>query len=181
MQGLTYHPRWIDQATEERLVTEIDAHPWQNTLSRRTQQYGNVRYSFRPASVIPLDESVELPPSVAEIARRIETEFRSKPIDHLIVNEYKPKQGISPHIDHGDFDTVYSLSLLSPCLLDFYRGGARSELSRSLVIEPQSLLILDGEARWKWAHGIRARLFDTINGEKNRRKRRLSLTFRSVR
>jgi alkylated DNA repair dioxygenase AlkB len=47
-------------------------------------------------------------------------------------------------------------------------------------LEPGSLLVLSGEARFAWTHGIAARRFDVIDGVRTARARRVSLTFRTV-
>lgn len=51
---------------------------------------------------------------------------------------------------------------------------------RSLVLAPRSLLILSGEARYDWTHEIPARKSDVIEGMRQPRARRVSLTFRIV-
>ena len=43
------------------------------------------------------------------------------------------------------------------------------------------LLILSGEARYDWTHEIPAHKSDMINGARQPRTRRVSLTFRTVR
>lgn len=42
------------------------------------------------------------------------------------------------------------------------------------------LLILSGPARYDWTHEIPARKSDVINGARQPRRRRVSLTFRAV-
>ena len=49
-------------------------------------------------------------------------------------------------------------------------------LKEHIYLRPASLLILKGDARYKWKHGIAARKSD--NGLK--RQRRISLTFRKI-
>lgn len=45
----------------------------------------------------------------------------------------------------------------------------------------RSLLLLRGEARYAWSHGIAARKSDVVDGRLVLRRRRLSVTFRQVR
>ena len=47
-------------------------------------------------------------------------------------------------------------------------------------LAPRSLVILSGEARYDWLHGIAARKWDEWDGHKYERQRRVSLTFRKV-
>jgi alkylated DNA repair dioxygenase AlkB len=102
-----------------------------------------------------------------------------RPFDQMLVNEYAPGQGISPHRDYAPFGrTVVSLSLLSPCVMDFrHVATGRKEC---LLLEPRSLLVLSDEARFDWEHGIAPRKRDVWRGVPVARARRLSLTFRFV-
>ena len=45
---------------------------------------------------------------------------------------------------------------------------------------PRSLVLLYGDARFKWRHGIVKRQSDTWNGQKTKRQRRVSITFRTI-
>ena len=44
----------------------------------------------------------------------------------------------------------------------------------------RSIVVLSGEARHDWLHGIPARKSDEWDGQKHERQRRVSLTFRKV-
>lgn len=48
------------------------------------------------------------------------------------------------------------------------------------MLEPCSLIILSGDARYKWKHGISSRKTDKYKGLIIQRGRRVSLTFRSI-
>jgi alkylated DNA repair dioxygenase AlkB len=86
-----------------------------------------------------------------------------RPFDQMLVNEYEPGQGISSHRDYAPFGrTVVSLSLLSPCVMDFkHPASGRKEC---LLLESRSLLVLSDEARFEWEHGIAARKRDVWQG-----------------
>ena len=64
------------------------------------------------------------------------------------------------------------------------RGGdgkaAAFGATAELLLPARSLLILSGDARYGWAHGIHARRTDVLDGTLLRRKTRASLTFRKV-
>jgi alkylated DNA repair dioxygenase AlkB len=95
----------------------------------------------------------------------------------MLVNEYLPGQGIAPHRDYAPFGrTVVSLSLLSPCVMDFRHP--RTGRKESLLLEPRSLVVLSDEARYEWEHGIAPRKRDAWRGQPVERGRRLSVTFR---
>lgn len=74
--------------------------------------------------------------------------------NQMIVNRYSPGQGISPHIDLAAFgDVVVSVSLESAATMDFIpKTGSLSKVE--VLLEPGDLLVVSGEARWGWLHGI---------------------------
>ena len=49
-----------------------------------------------------------------------------------------------------------------------------------IFLKERSLIVLSDDARYKWLHAIPARKSDIVNGVKQIRKKRLSLTFRNV-
>jgi hypothetical protein len=75
-------------------------------------------------------------------------------------------------------DTIISLSLGSSCVLEFTNKETRQSLP--LLLEPRSLVIMQGEARFAWMHGIPARKTDQYHNRTIQRGRRVSLTFRKV-
>ena len=101
--------------------------------------------------------------------------------DQVIVNEYQPGQGISSHIDCQPCfkDTIVSLSLGSGCIMDFTNKSDKTK-KVPVWLAPRSLVVLSGEARHEWLHGIAARRSDEWDGQKYERRRRVSLTFRKV-
>lgn len=100
--------------------------------------------------------------------------------DQLIVNEYLPGQGIASHIDCVPCfsDTVLSLSLGGPCVMNLTHVPEGTTVS--VLLEPDSLLVLQGAARYAWKHGIAARKTDTYADQRIPRHRRISLTFRTT-
>lgn len=57
----------------------------------------------------------------------------------------------------------------------------RQTLDKKYVWLPRrSLLVLQGDARYTWSHGISPRKFDKVQGELIARQRRVSFTFRQV-
>lgn len=51
---------------------------------------------------------------------------------------------------------------------------------KNIYLPTRSLLILSGEARYRWRHGISPRKFDKVGNQLVARQRRLSFTFRHV-
>lgn len=169
--GLSYLPSYVTEQEEQELVRAIDREPWDITWDRRRQYYG-ATYGAAPGPERPI------PAWGLALAKRMHGEGLSeRPFDQLLVNEYEPGQGIALHHDHQPFDrTVVSLSLLSPCVMDFRcpTDGRRA----SLLLERRSLLVLSDEARYQWQHGIARRKNDRWQGFVIPRQRRLSVTLR---
>jgi hypothetical protein len=173
IRGLSYLRDYIAKNEEQKLVTAIDAEPWDETWDRRRQPYG-ASYGRGKSDVRPI------PAWGLALVERLRTEgVGGRRFDQMLVNEYTPGQGISFHRDYDPFDrTVVSLSLLSPCLMEFRRvSDGRRE---SMLLEPRSLLILEDEARYEWEHGIARRKSDRWAGAVLPRRRRLSVTFRML-
>jgi hypothetical protein len=173
IRGLTYVPAFITAAEERELVKHIEEGEWTHEFARRRQHFGMDYSKPKSAGAAPLPEWIEW------IARRIVARglFTRMPAQAL-VNEYQPGQGISAHKDYAPFDEVASLSLLSGCLMEF--ANPATLIVESMWIEPQSLIVLTGEARHEWTHAIRPRRSDLVEGERVPRQRRLSLTLRNV-
>ena len=178
--GLYYIPHYIEESTEASLLEIIDSQPWMNDLKRRVQHYG-WRYDYKARNVTSDLRIDQLPDWLQSYAVRLQQGglFAETP-DQVIINEYQPGQGISAHIDCVPCfaDTIASLSLGSPCVMDFTHSktGEKS----SLLLEPRSLLVLGGDARYVWQHAIAGRKTDKWNGQSIQRTRRISLTFRKV-
>lgn len=123
----------------------------------------------------------EIPGWIIAIGQRLVERglFRELP-DQVIINEYEPGQGITRHVDCEPCfgATVVSLSLGSTCVMEFSRKNTREVISYLLV--PRSAMVLQGEARYEWMHAIPGRKSDLWHGEKLKRTRRVSLTFRQV-
>jgi len=178
--GLRYLPHYLSKHTACALLEIIDRQPWVSDLNRRVQQYG-YRYDYKRRSIDQSQFLGPLPDWALDLAERfVRDDFLSDVPDQLIVNEYQPGQGITPHVDCVPCfaETILSLSLGSPCAMNFTQTGRRTPVS--LILEPESLLILQGEARYRWKHCLPARKTDVINGKKMPRQRRISLTFRTV-
>jgi alkylated DNA repair dioxygenase AlkB len=180
IEGLAYVPDFLSPEAQARLLRAIDSMPWWTELRRRVQHYG-YRYDYRSRSVDPSLRLGELPAwavAVADVLR--ERELVPRPPDQVIVNEYEPGQGISNHIDcEPCFDGhVASVSLGSACVMNFTRCAPGEVVP--VLLQPGSVVVLAGEARYAWMHGIPARKSDTFGGRTLARSRRVSLTFRKV-
>ncbi|KAH7926790.1 hypothetical protein BV22DRAFT_1032534 [Leucogyrophana mollusca] len=114
-----------------------------------------------------------------------------------ILNLYNPGEGISPHVDllKRFDDGILGISFGSGCVMSFEKvrsegkSGSGSEHGDSarwdLYLPERSILVLSGEARYQWTHGIEGTLKDVVKSETKdgdhdtiRRGTRLSITYR---
>ena len=176
--GLKYTRDFITLAEEKTLLDAIDLGIWINDLKRRVQHYG-YKYDYKARRIDLRMRIGGLPYWLEALASRLQAEnfFVAKP-DQIIVNEYQPGQGITPHIDCEPCfaDTVVSLSLNSTAVMEFSRG----EEKIPYLLEPRSVIALTNESRYEWKHSIPARKKDLFQELIYPRKRRVSLTFRKV-
>lgn len=178
--GLRYIENYITTERHDLLLTEVDTHPWLDDLKRRVQHYG-FKYDYRARKVNHDMRIGELPEWLKELSKKLrKDEYMPEVADQVIINEYLPGQGIASHIDCEPCfkGTISSLSLGAGCVMNFtHRYDRRKE---QVWLEPRSLLVMSGEAREKWMHGITARRSDVREGQTHPRGRRVSLTFRNV-
>lgn len=180
IDGLTYIPEFITPAEEATILTAIDQQHWLTDLKRRVQHYG-WKYDYTARRV---DESMRLgalPEWLMDYCQRLYNEGHFPKIpDQVIINEYKPGQGIASHVDCVPCfeETIASISLGSPCVMDFTHPSTGQKIVQ--LLEPRSLLIFSSDARYQWKHGIAARKTDKYQGQVIKRGRRISLTFRNL-
>ena len=182
IDGLYYCDAFLDEGSQRELIERIDTEPWRTDLERRVQHYG-WRYDYQKRTVTPDMALGPLPDWVAEVAERlyIETKLFDRVPEQAIVNEYRPGQGIALHADRQCFGaTVATVSLNDDWEMRLRPVGGTSKDDRRLLLARGSALILAGDARSRWMHGIDKRKTEkSPMGERDRR-RRLSLTFRTV-
>ncbi|XP_070378249.1 alpha-ketoglutarate-dependent dioxygenase alkB homolog 6 isoform X4 [Dermacentor albipictus] len=134
--------------------------------------------------------------------------FGEKLPNHVLVNEYKPGEGILPHEDGPlYYPVVTNITLNSSTVIDFYkpRKSTTCEVTAdakdtetnshigSLLLERRSLLITSGAMYTDYLHGIEGRTKDIIDdsiknidacsvkrGTVLQRETRVSLTIRVV-
>jgi alkylated DNA repair dioxygenase AlkB len=160
-----------DIMTEEQeavLVHHIDEGEWNTQISRRTQHYGYV-YDYNSRKAMP-KPTIPIPTWCNELIAEMQMLglMRFTP-DQMIINEYKPGQGIAAHIDKPDDfgDQIISVSLCTEVPMVFTKGSARVEVP----LPRRSAVSLQKDARYTWKHAIE---------KKSVKERRISITFRKM-
>eukprot|EP00747_Dinoflagellata_sp_TGD_P167750 gnl/TRDRNA2_/TRDRNA2_192779_c0_seq1.p1 gnl/TRDRNA2_/TRDRNA2_192779_c0~~gnl/TRDRNA2_/TRDRNA2_192779_c0_seq1.p1 ORF type:complete len:303 (+),score=22.66 gnl/TRDRNA2_/TRDRNA2_192779_c0_seq1:1-909(+) len=183
--GLVYLRNFLTDAEASALQEEVDHGKWDDdNKSRRTQQFGygfHWRNRHDNALVALSGTQASMPHASQAPLRRLVCEgyLSQDKFDQCIVNDYFGGQGIKPHLDRDFFgEEVVGFSLGSAVVMDF-RCSKTSEV-RALLLEPHSVLILTGDARWSWQHAITPAPTLLYRGERHARSRRTSLTFRTI-
>ncbi|XP_025955957.2 alkylated DNA repair protein alkB homolog 8 isoform X1 [Dromaius novaehollandiae] len=203
--GLTVVEKVISPEEERMMLESID---WiededtqnaQKTLKHRRVKHFGYEFCYDSNNV---DKDKPLSGGLPEICNLFlekclrQGYIKHKP-DQLTVNQYEPGQGIPPHVDtHSAFeDEIISLSLGAEIVMDFKHPDGHTV---AVMLPRCSLLVMAGESRYLWTHGITPRKYDVIQaselGQKvgtitadigdltlNRRETRTSFTFRKVR
>ncbi|MGM9478041.1 alpha-ketoglutarate-dependent dioxygenase AlkB [Pedobacter sp. GSP4] len=178
--GLTYIPDFISQQEENELLLNINQNEWLTDLKRRVQHFG-WKYDYRARNIDYSMYLGQLPVWASNIAARLyDRKLTTDLADQVIINEYKPGQGIANHVDCEPCfgNSIVSLSLGSACIMNLINLESKEKIE--LVLEPRSAVVIKDESRYKWSHGIPSRLADTINNQYIKRTVRLSMTFRKV-
>lgn len=180
--GLKYFPQFLSADEQATAIRCIDEESWRSDLERRVQHYG-WRYDYRARTVDRDMHIGPLPAWLQAIAERLydETGLFDRVPDQAIVNEYFPGQGIAMHADRQCFGpAVATVSLGDAWRMDLRPVGSKANARVDIMPAVGSALLMTGDARTRWLHGIAKRLKEPAVGGSRMRKRRLSLTFRTV-
>ena len=175
VSGLQYYDLELGQG----ILEALDAREWKAVTSAansRTYQHYGFTYNYAAGKVGAACEPIpEFLKGLQEILTEkcgVEDYF-----NQCIVNNYMPGQGISKHIDHRAYgDIIGCFTLESGAMMNFHYGKD----TVSIYTRPNSLYVMSGDARYKWAHEMPARKSDIVDGLKIPRGRRVSVTFRHV-
>ncbi|XP_058041790.1 alkylated DNA repair protein alkB homolog 8 isoform X3 [Ahaetulla prasina] len=175
---------------------EVIPHAQKCLKHRRVKHFG---YEFRYDNN-NVDQDRPLPGGLPDsctaiLAKCLKMGYINQKPDQLTVNQYEPGQGIPPHIDtHSAFeDEIISLSLGAEIVMDFKHPDGRTV---AVLLPQRSLLVMSGESRYLWTHGITPRKFDVVQASEgenvgsitadirkltlNKRGKRISFTFRKI-
>lgn len=166
--GLFYIPYAIPDAYSRYVVGNLDIRNWYPVITdvnhRLTQQYG-VKYGYRsrsiadPTHMIPMWMNL-LTETLKKFAQQTECIVSDYDFNQCIVNSYRPGQSIHSYIDISSYGPIIGYyTLCNGCTIRFSKDDKKVDID----IEPNSLYILSGDARYNWSQEMRPRKADERN------------------
>ena len=196
--SMYYIPNFITSEEEKYILEEIPANRWITLSHRRLQAVPTTLTANNTllTSALPAWLTDPILPCFQALGL-----FSDAPhgVNHCLINEYLPGQGIMPHEDGAAYHPVVAtVSLGGTVVLDIAEKDGPGKWR--IVQEPRSLLVTTEKAYTDTLHGIGGVLIDeeldrdtvanwellgageslTANGGRNERQTRISLTFRDV-
>jgi alkylated DNA repair dioxygenase AlkB len=171
--GFRYVPEFLSAEEESSLIPTVENLPFAAfdfqgyTARRRIVEYGwEYDFSSRKAS-----RAEPIPEFLVPLRARAAQEAQVTPAElvEAVVTEYPPGAPIGWHRDVPQFETIIGISLLSSCRMRLKPYRTEGKLV-SVILEPRSLYVISGVARWQFQHSIPA--VESL---------RYSITFRTLR
>lgn len=156
-EGFVYEPEFVSRQEEAELLRSIrglDFKPFEfheYTAKRRIVEYG-WDYDFQSGRVT---SGRPLPEFLLPLRTRCAA-FLGAPssmIVEAVVTEYPEGAPIGWHRDVPQFETVVGISLLGSCRMRLREWKGRGKIF-SIELEPRSIYVLAGAARWEYQHSI---------------------------
>lgn len=165
-EGFAYQPEFLSQEEESRLLADLRRLPFQQfdfhgyTAKRRVVEYG-LEYDFGTRKTTATQPFPEFLIPVRERAAEF-AGLRGESLVEGIVTEYSPGAPIGWHRDAPQFGIIIGISLAGSARMRLKPYVARTRKSPdrtkpiSLLLEPRSIYVMRGPARWRFQHSIPA-------------------------
>ncbi len=169
-EGLTVIEEFVSVDEEQMLLNSVT---WpqqskdhdQGTMKNRQVLHFGHEFVYSDNSIAP-EPTESFPRAWTSILDRISNQGHQNRLpDQCTVNKYLPGQGIPAHVDSHSCcdDTITSLSLGSSIVMTYKSLTTRNrEHRRNVVLEPRSLLVMKGPARYFYSHCIVPRKSDIV-------------------
>lgn len=159
-EGFLYQPGFLSESEESELLRTIEslefgAYDFRGYIAkRRVVAYGG-GYESGPRRMAIADKTIpEFLSEIREHAAAV-AGMGAGEIVQAMVTEYSAGTPIGWHRDSPQFETIIGISLLSSCRLRLkpYKGEGKII---SVLLEPRSIYVMRGAARWNFQHSIPA-------------------------
>ncbi|KAG4964409.1 hypothetical protein AAZX31_14G025700 [Glycine max] len=188
VNGLWLCPHFLSPRRQSHILSSIQADNWfpspsinqamrfglQHLPSWATPLAHSIRRSVQAQAQAQAQAQTHPPPFPLHLLHR-------EPLfDQMIANVYQPGEGICAHVDLLRFDDgIAILSLESSCVMHF--TPLSGSLSVPVLLTPGSLILMSGEARYRWKHEInRAPEFQIWRAQPLSQSKRTSITLRKL-
>ena len=160
-EGMVYEREFLDPGEEQAWVTLVEAMPLKEmnyrgyTARRRVMSFGG-SYDFQAQR---LNEAPPIPPSLEPLRRKVAAWAHLPPeaFTQVLVAQYREGTPLGWHRDVPDFEDVVGVSLLNDAVMRFRpyppREPKKADVLK-IVVEPRSIYLLRGPARWAWQHSV---------------------------
>jgi alkylated DNA repair dioxygenase AlkB len=157
--GLVHRENFLDAREEAALLDGIasialrEAQYREYTAHRRVASFG-AGYDFDANELTP---APVIAPFLLPLREKIAA-WSGTPAEefgYALVSEYRPGTQLGWHRDVPHFEKVVGVSLGGHAVMRFRPFPPRKAARiLTLALSPRSAYILQGDARWKWQHGI---------------------------
>jgi len=159
--GMRYEREFLTPADERALLELVAAMPLKEmnyrgyTARRRVLSFGG-SYDFQ---VQQLNPAPPIPESLEPLRRKVAGWLGVPPeaFTQVLVAEYREGTPLGWHRDVPDFEDVVGISLLNEAVMRFRpyppRDPKKADVIK-LAVEPRSIYLLRGPARWAWQHSV---------------------------
>ena len=161
IEGLRYERDFLTRAEEDEFLRIVQGFQLREmrykeyTARRRGISFGG-SYDFDNHRLRP---GPPLPEPLHPLRARVAAWMGRAPEDftHMLLSEYRPGTPLGWHRDVPEFEDIVGVSLRSNAVMQlrpYPPASASAPASLQLLIEPRSIYMLRGEARWAWQHSI---------------------------
>lgn len=162
--GLTVLKKALSVNTSRQLAESVGKQ-FDPPLWNQRMEFGELQANYRPLVNIAMKY---FPIGLAG---------RLPMFDQSISNYYSPGQGLIAHTDLLRYeDGILVANLQGTCTMEFSKGY----VNIPIFLDVGDVLLITGQARWEWCHGIAARLTDHDGSREIVRTPRISLTLRKL-
>ncbi|KIW25018.1 uncharacterized protein PV07_10694 [Cladophialophora immunda] len=158
-----YVPSFITPSEEQQILNDIHKLPesrWTVLTHRRLLSLPSTLTGPARDTLLacPLPAYLDTIVARLEQGKYFENSTHKAP-NHVLINEYKPGEGIMPHEDGPAYDPITAtVSLGSHTVLEIYKkneaGEREAKPTWRILQEPRSLLVTTGEMYVNTLHGI---------------------------
>jgi alkylated DNA repair dioxygenase AlkB len=172
-EGFLYQAEFLSEAEEAELRQTIErlefgAYNFRGYIARRRVVTYGAGYDSGSRRMVITGKAI--PDFLTPIRERaaIVADMRAEEIGQAMVTEYSVGTPIGWHRDSPQFETIIGISIGSACRMRLkpYKGEGKVI---SVMLEPRSIYVMRGRARWQFQHSIPAV-----------KELRYSITFRSL-